>query len=307
MKKFKLLVLSVLTVFALTSCVDDDNDELTGDASTGGLLLLNNPAVGYVVGNNATYTLSADAQQGRIATTSVSIYKSFTSVTDGTTEEILHATIPVSNTTVGETGTISFSVTYEDLIAGLTLNGSSLSPNDGDLNIGDFWQLRYESTLTNGDVFMNSASSKISVGTRFAGKYAVVEHVYYRIGVLRDDVGWPDEMSVESVDAITYRMVEYFGAFDGNEWYFIIDENDYISYPAETPDGDAQTGNGEPFISCQTHPQELTNVPCGSGTNIVVRDDVSGKDTLYMTFGYLTGNTPGNSREFYQVLEKIPE
>ena len=112
-------------------------------------------------------------------------------------------------------------------------------------------------------------------------------------------------MLIESVDATTYRVVEYFGAFNGNEYYFQIDENDKITYPAETPDGDAQTGNGEPMTTCALNPGDLTNVPCGADTNIVIRDDVSGKDRLVMTFGYFTGGS--GPREFYQVLEKIVE
>jgi len=306
MKNLKIFLTLILALSFVTSCIDEDNDELTGNAITGGLLTLNNTAVGYVVGNGSTYTATGSVYQGSVQTEKVEVYKSFTSSSTGeTSNEVLYETLPIAQTGIGTSGVFSTSFNYEDLISGLVLDGNPLPPNDSELTIGDYWTLRYVSTLSNGNVVMNSGVTKVSVGTRFAGTYNVVEHVYYRIGVLRDDVEWPETMVIESVDATTYRVVEYFGAFNGNEWYFQIDENDNITYPAETPDGDAQTGNGEPFISCTTHPQEMTNVPCGPTTNIVVRDDVDGKDTLYMSFGYLTGNTPGNSREFYQVLEKI--
>jgi Na+/H+ antiporter NhaD/arsenite permease-like protein len=101
--------------------------------------------------------------------------------------------------------------------------------------------------------------------------------------------------------------VEYFGAFNGNEWYFQIDENDIISYPEETPDGDAQAGNGQPLITCQSNPSDFAadGLPCGADANVVVRDDVTGKDRLYMTFGYFTAGS--GPRTFWQVMEKIPE
>lgn len=48
----------------------------------------------------------------------------------------------------------------------------------------------------------------------------------------------------------------------------------------------------------------MTHVNCGN-SNFVVRDNVDGKDKLYMSFGYYT--TGSGPREFYQVMEKIVE
>lgn len=295
----------ILAVSFTTSCIDDDNDELTGGATTGGLLSLNNTAIGYVVGNGATYTATGSVYQGNSQTVKVDIYKSFTSSATGdTSNETLYESIDIANTTVGSSGTFSTSFNYEDLIAGLTLNGSPLPASDGELAIGDFWTLRYESTLNNGAVVSNANVTKVSVGTRFAGIYRALDAAYYRIGVLTYTASdWPSELVIESVDATTYRAVEYFGPFNGNEWYFQIDSNDNITYPDETPSGDAQTGNGQPFITCQSNPNDMTNVPCGSESNIVIRDDVNGKDRLLMSFGYFTAGS--GSREFYQDIEKI--
>lgn len=296
----------ILAVSFTTSCIDDDNDELTGGATTGGLLSLNNTAIGYVVGNGATYTATGSVYQGNSQTVKVDIYKSFTSSATGdTSNETLYESIDIANTTVGSSGTFSTSFNYEDLIAGLTLNGSPLPASDGELAIGDFWTLRYESTLNNGAVVSNATVTKVSVGTRFAGLYRTLEAVYYRIGVGPNAVAadWPAVTVIESVDASTYRVVEYFGLFNGNEWYFQIDADDNIIYPEETPSGDPQTGNGQPFITCLTNPLDMVNVPCGSETNKVIRDDANGEDRLLMSFGYYTAGS--GPREFYQDLEKI--
>ncbi|OMP30257.1 hypothetical protein BKM32_12810 [Mangrovimonas sp. DI 80] len=291
----------------MVSCIDDDNDELTGGATTGGLISLNNAAIGYVVGNGATYTASGNIYQGKVKTVNVDIYKSFTSSASGnSTEEILYDSVAITDTELGTNAPFSTSFTYEDLIEGLTLDGSPLPASDSELNIGDYWTLRYESTLDNGEVVAGAAITKVSVGTRFAGLYRCLEAEYYRIGVLTYTASdWPSETTIESVDATTYRVVEYFGAFNGNEWYFQIDENDKISYPDETPSGDAQTGNGQPLITCESNAGDFGDVPCGSATNYVERDDVNGEDKLYMTFGYYTSGS--GPRTFYQVMEKIVE
>lgn len=301
MKTIKYIFIAMFSLTLATSCTDDDNDELTGDAIEGGLVNLDAAAIGYVVGNDGTYTASGEFYQGAEKTVSVDVYKSFTdSETGATTDEILFEEIDFSDIQQGFANDFSFQFKYEDLIEGL----SSLPSNDAELNIGDFWTLKFVSTLEDGTVVTNAASVKVSVGTRFAGVYRTVEAEYYRLGVLTyTESDWPAETTIESVDATTYRVVEYFGAFNLNEWYFQIDENDNITYPDETPSGDAQQGNGQPLITCVSDPSNMTNVPCGSNTNIVIRDDVNGADQLVMSFGYLTAGS--GPREFYQVLEKI--
>ena len=103
MKNLKFLVLSVLTVFALTSCVDDDNDELTGGAITGGLVNVKNPLITYVVGSGNTYSASGSVYQGNVQVESVDIYKSFTTVDGDSSDEVFFTTVTVPNTTVGQT------------------------------------------------------------------------------------------------------------------------------------------------------------------------------------------------------------
>ena len=199
--------------------------------------------------------LLARFYQGEDKTVSVDVYKSFTdSETGATTEEILFEEIDFSDIQQGFANDFSFQFKYEDLIEGF----SSIPSNDAELNIGDFWTLKFVSTLEDGTQVTNASTVKVSVGTRFAGIYRTVDAEYYRIGVLTlTRVTWPAETTIESVDATTYRVVEYFGLFNLNEWYFQIDENDNITYPDETPSGDAQQGNGQPLITCAANAGDL--------------------------------------------------
>lgn len=315
MKTLKNLFLSLFVIAFVASCenstlIDDSEDLLTGNAITGGLLSFDKTAIAYVVGDGAVYTASGSVYQGKVQTTGIDVYKSFTSSTTGesTNEELLES-VTISNTEIGQSPAFETSFSYEDLISGLTLGGNPLPTSDSALSIGDFFTLRFVSTLSTGEKVSNGPTVKVSVGTRFAGSYRPVYGEYYRIGVLTyttaDWEAFCPVTVIESVDATTYRVVEYFGPFNGNEWYFQIDENDIISYPDETPDGDAQLGNGQPFITCESNASEFSSdgLPCGSESNYVVRDNVNGADQLHMTFGYFTdGSGP---RTFYQILEKI--
>lgn len=300
--------LFLISIFTFASC-EKDSDMLTGNAELGGELVFKKESLSYVVGNgkDTEYSSSISIYQGNEKVQSIDIYKTF-STKDADGNELKSnrvflktLTVPTSNQHVD----LDYSVTFNELYKDLSIGGNPLSNNDGDLQIGDYWTLSFVSHTTNSLVHEVGHKVKLSVGTRFAGIYKCVDANYYRIGVLTASTAdWPTQTVIESVDATTYKVNDYFGYFSGNTYYFKIDSNDVITYPATTPDGTAQTGNGQPMITCQTNPNDMTLVNCGS-SNVVVRDNVNGKDQLKMSFGYYTAGS--GPRVFYQVLEKIVE
>jgi len=305
-------ILNILKLLALIplffiQCESED-DLVTEGALEGGLMDMLNSSLNYVVGNTGAYTLSMKVYQGEVKSTKINLYKSFYSVLDDTvggspwSNEILESTIDISNQ---KTHTVvSPQYFYADLIDGLTINGDPLPASDGNLSIGDAFYFRAVTTTEDGREVEQGTKVKLTVSKRYAGKYKTVDALYFRIGVLTyEEADWPSELTIESVDAITYKMVEYLGPFEGNTLYFQIDANGIITYPAEWA-GAAQILNDQPIITCTDNPADMTNVNCGS-SNFVVNDDVNGKDKLYMSIGYYTAGS--GPREFYQVLEKIVE
>ena len=138
------------------------------------------------------------------------------------------------------------------------------------------------------------------------GKYSTYEAGYWRIGVGPNCTAsdWPAELEIIYICNDIYRVLDWFGCFDGNEYYFKVNEaTGRITYPELTPTGDPQSGNGQPFITCESNPGDMTNVPCGTDSNYVERD--GDQVRLFMSFGYFTPNS--GSREFYQFMEKIIE
>lgn len=113
---------------------------------------------------------------------------------------------------------------------------------------------------------------------------------------------WEPEYVIESVDAITYKMIGMC-AWPDNELYFQIDASGKISYPLKWG-GKDQLLNDAPLITCTDNPTDMTHVYCGE-SNKVIKDDVAGKDQLIMSFGYYTAGS--GPREFYQVFEKKVE
>jgi hypothetical protein len=303
MKKFKLYSLALLVLAGLFSC-EEDSDSLTGGAATGGLLTINSGLVGYVVGNgnDYKYPIKVTGFQGEVTTTKVEVYKSFTNVAGVKSNELLYKTIDVAESPKNQV--INFNVTYNELRAGLTVGGAPLPADDSKLIIGDAWTLRYVTTTSNGDVHENSKTTKVAVGTRFAGTYRVIDSNYWRLGV--SNGGWNGDIRViESVDATTYRYVDYAGLFAGaaNTHYFTIDGAGVVVSP-QTYKGAVQLLNGQPLINCTSNPVDMVK-SCGYAgpQNTVTKDDVNNKDRIYRTYGYYTAGS--GPREFYEALERV--
>jgi len=297
-------ILFIFCILALTPIFfqcDSIDDLVTDGAKEGGLVELTNPSLNYVVGNTSSYSFSMLVYQAEMKVTKLYFYKSFFSNADTAwSNEVLETTINVTNNL---THTItSPGYFYADLINGLTVDGNALPAADGELTIGDFFSFRVVSELSDGRQMQMGDQVKLTVSTRFAGKYRFVEGVYWRLGVLMNTGSyWANPYwEFQSIDAKTYKMIGL-SAWDDNVLYFQIEADNTITYPAEW-DGVAQSLNDFDLITCAANGALLTNVNCGA-SNYVVKDDVGGKDRLYMSFGY---NSAG-PREFYQVMEKIVE
>lgn len=303
-----LYILSFLALSPLFFIQCDSEDDHMGSVKEGGLMDILTPSINYVVGSTGTYSFSYKVYQGATKATKVSYYKSFYSVADDTvggspwSNEVFVESVDITNELTHQLTSTGYS--YADLISGLTLNGNALPASDANLNIGDAFYFRIVTEIDNGREVEQAVKVKMTVSTRYAGKYKTTKAEYYRLGVLTyTEKDWPAEISIESVDAITYKMVEYLGPFDGNTLYFQIDAAGKITYPAKWAGAD-QILNDNPIITCADNPGDMVSVHCGESDK-VVNDDVNGKDKLYMSIGYYTAGS--GPREFYQVLEKIVE
>lgn len=316
MKTAYRVIISILLMITSFACDTEPIDLVTENANEGGLIEVegNIQSGSYVVGNSGPYTIELFLNQkpGQ-EIVNIDLYKLFKGskkvineageeeFRSYSTNEVLDQTINVS--TITGNGYVNIDYTYADLIKSLNVEGENLPETDGLLNIGDEFIFRAVALMKDGREVEQNFTIKFTVSTRYAGSYRAINAEYYRVGVLTfTTADWPNEMVISSVDATTYKVNEYFGPFNGNEWYFqIIDGK--ILYPEKTPDGKSQTANGQPLITCNSNPSDMTNVPCGPETNLVINDDENGKDQLVMSFGYYTEGS--GSREFYQVLEKI--
>ena len=302
MKTLKKLILTLFVSTMIFSCVDDDNDELTGNAAVGGYVDVGNPLISYVVGSGNTYAAAGSVFQGNVQTPVINVYNTFTdNMTGESSNRTLLKTIQISDVNFGSSSQFDLTFTYEELIAGLTLNGSPLPANDGGLNIGDFWILEYESTTSEGTTHNNSAATKVAVGTRYAGIYTVVESEYWNSGGFIGNWTGGDRI-IESVDATTYRHVGL-AYWDDNEFFFSVDNDTNVitAFDKDLEDADLLL-NGSPVMTCTGGTGAFESVTCDGSTSRAIPDDVNGEDVLEFTIGYFRG--VGATREFFERLVK---
>ena len=293
----------LLCIFLIVSCEPNYQDLVTENAATGGLVNVNTPSLNYIIGNDATYTVSLQVLQGEVKTTSVNVWKSFTSSEGETSNQALLKEV---NVTSDVTSALEFTVDLEELRSGLSIDGVDLPADDGLYSIGDSWTLTFQTVTSEGNVHLNRSTVKISVATRLAGMYEVIASSYFRIGV--DNGGWNGDIRfIESVNPTTYYHSGY-GPFTLDQspasfFYFSVDDANTVSYFQEY-NGAVITGLGTNLITCQTNPNDMVNVDCDPATtNYVLLNDETGEDIIYMTYGYYTdGSGP---REFYEVLQKV--
>ena len=298
---YKFLMIAIAFGFA-TSCNESVNP-WTENSLSGGLLAPLSASNNYVVGNNATYTIPFEVKQGNNITTSVEVYKSFFSVTDDIwSNEVLASTIAISNTQTHVNS--DFSIDLAGLIDGLLVGGNPIpSDDDGLLTIGDFWNFRLVSKVSNGSSVETNTKVKLAVSTRFAGNYDTVESSYLH-PTAGDQGGWNGQLRViESVDAVTYKMTDI-GPFVGeptNFFYFTVDASDVIDVPKEYKGSTQLIWGADDIAICDAGETPNIVAKHGGCGNKVTRDDVNGKDQIEIAYGYIRSS---GTREFYERIIK---
>lgn len=305
-KIFSLIFLSSILFF---SCNDQDLNVADNAAgfSTGGLVRNDSKLVNYVIGSDATYNFNVLVYQGAIKTTSIDVYKSFTSAAGAKSNEELLVNIPITATS---TSSITVPVKYEQLINGLSINGQPLPTNDAELVIADFWTLRFVSNTSEGKSHSNGTTSKLAVSTRLAGTYDIdlgwYIHPSTAPGLAADYAG--DVRIIESVANepafATYKMTDI-GVWtdDLNFFYFYVSNtadasgNFPITIPKEYNGATQLIWGADELANCVNDPANLPNLLC---KNYATLND-NGKDNIFISYGYIRSS---GTRQFEEGLTK---
>jgi len=154
----------------LSGCLENE-DLVTANAPAGGLATPTG-SVPYKLGATPTVPLTLTVPMGP-GITKIEVFNQYTSAADGkTSNKVLMSTVDIASANATAAITKNFSVTYEDLIKGLTLNGAPLPADEGLLPIGDKWTLTYESIMADDSRrVVNNAKTTIAVANLYAGAY----------------------------------------------------------------------------------------------------------------------------------------
>ncbi|MDA3952932.1 MAG: hypothetical protein PF485_04745 [Bacteroidales bacterium] len=314
----KLLYLSFLALVSVffIQC-DSEDDLMTENALEGGLVDISSTSINYVIGSGASYTFDLFIhQEGDVKINTVNLYKSCfyaaaipwydpadtthataDSVAAKYTDEILEHTINITETSVShEVATLDWF--WEDLREGLTQeDGNELPLLEGAMEIGNYFQFVVEVELSDGRTLIQSSPVKMAVSTRYAGTYNITQGDYIHPDFLSSYAG-EIQRQIESVDAVTYKMIEIGPWNDqGNYFYFVVNPDNTITIPKEYGGETQLIWGADELANCVDDPGELPDCSC---VNLVTVVD-SGADIIQISYGYI--RTSG-TRQFDETLVK---
>lgn len=179
-KLLKISLMSLLAIGFYTSCSDDNNDTLSGNENTGGLISVKTTNLVYDTQNSTDllYSVTLNAfQSGSVSVNSIDVYKQFTDVVTGEmSNKILLKNVPLTGTTESEDVTFSFN--YLDLVAGLTIGDPAVAvpTDDALINIGDKFTLSYVAKRSDGKDAVNLGTTAVVAAcvSDLGGTYNVV-------------------------------------------------------------------------------------------------------------------------------------
>jgi hypothetical protein len=301
MKNIKLaLSLSLALAFVVVSCDDDDFVQYQGEAFqsiSDPFLQIKTPVIAFQAGI-PSYTMEFNLVNGLKRVNAVEVYTIFTDASTGASSN--EALLGTYTAGAGDFTSFSDDLTYDDLKAGLTVNGGPLPADEVDIAIGSGWIFRFVGKTDSGDIPL-AGSIRVGVLSRFAGLYEVVASEYYRIGVLT--ATWDGQSRfIGSVDETTFSYNDWWGnfAWAGNSFHFRLNEADNTLTVPILVNGALFSGNRA--LDCAVEPQTFTSVSC-AGSNVLEPDDAGGHHVIKLTYGYFTDGS--GSREFQETLRKL--
>jgi hypothetical protein len=160
----------VALAFTLNSCVEPE-DLMTANAKEGGLV-------------SATANLLMSTGKGQVLTVdveipvgpgieSIELNNSYNQGDSLFSNLVVLSTLPVGQANVSAITTLSYTIDFAALKAGLLVAGAELPALDVDLGVGDRWTITYTAIMADGRRVLNNAKTVVSVSNKYAGVYHV--------------------------------------------------------------------------------------------------------------------------------------
>jgi hypothetical protein len=222
------IIAAGLILLLIHACVEPV-DLVTADAKSGGLVDVLTSNVPYKLGATPSIAVDMVIPQGP-EITSIEVYNSFVTVDGKASNSLLMTTIDVAGANANNDVEESLSVTYADLIEGLTVEGAPLPSDEQDLAIGDTWTLNYVSVMADDSrEVLNNASTSIGVANQYAGTYQVVGYFTHPVATSSRAINRKKFLTpIDGVTCLTYAGdLDSFGT--DYEMYVVVNPDNSVS------------------------------------------------------------------------------
>lgn len=259
--KYSISLLSLVLIL-LTSCLDAD-DLMTSDVDTGGFIEATG-SVPYKLGSTPSFDVTIDIPKGP-GIKSLKVVKTFThNALEETSGEVIMSTMDIASGNVNEDLSAKLTLTYADLIDGISIPGYDLPADELLLDIGDFWTFQYISVMEDGREVVNNSKTTVGVANFFAGKYdAAITYWHPTAGGGPDtNVDAPYVTTTETKDLVAIdakTCKTWFARWTDATIYITIEEDNSITISTEGWDYDVTLGDSyQPDLKSHYDPETGT-------------------------------------------------
>jgi len=311
MKIFNIRYIGYLIISLSVLWISCEEDQIEYDDSSAIPQEVADPFLQVVTGfvqleqGTEKYGFTWNVINGADAVTSIKLYGNFNRPsTESASNEVMYGEYPVdSEFRTVQTDTL----TFDDLIAGLTLEGGTMPASDADLLDGDGFAFRFEAVYASGRTTPIAGAMNM-VFSKYAGLYEVSDSRYLR--GTEDFGGWDGtQVFIGYVNATKLRYTDRWGYFAWAGCYFDLEfdaDTKVVSVPVLGPCG---LFAGVSALTCTDNYNNFNQLgdalgfqPCDD-TNIIIDDDATGAHVIKLTYGYMGGN--GLPRAMTEILTKV--
>ena len=264
--KIKVLLLFFTMLGLMFSACNKPEDLVTEDAKTGGLIFPTQ-GIAYKLGGTPQFDVEIKIPMGPGITT-IEIYNKYFRLADtAESNKVLMKTIDVASSNSSADVVKTLTLTYVDLSKDLLVEGSPLPTDESLLPIGDYWELYYICTLSDGRKVTNSLTTKIDVANLWAAKYLMSGYAL-RAGdpVLSgyySDIEW--KLVTKGAKSVQFDEIHRWG--DGvstiggiGKWVYTIDDSGGPNnpMPVTVTDPDNAAVKNDPAYNSRYEPSTKT-------------------------------------------------
>lgn len=173
--KYASILILAVPALIFSACLKND-DLVTENAKEGGAVSPTS-SIAYLVNATPKVDIVLNVLKGP-GIKSIEVYNQYLRREDNKySNKVLMKTIEVNSANLSDDLDQNYSITYADLVKGVTVGGAALPSDENLMPIGDSWTLTYVSVMEDGRKVYNNETTQIDISNQWTGSYLLSGYI----------------------------------------------------------------------------------------------------------------------------------